>query len=56
MNWPQIAMLMLYAISIGIALAKDGQPREGKESFGKTCFACAVGMYILYCGGFWSCL
>ena len=51
-GWPQIVMAAILFLNLGLALAKDGTPRQGKESFPKTFVGVAINVIILYCGGF----
>lgn len=54
MEWPQIVMMILMGGNIGIALAKDGEPRDGEHSFIVTVIGAAIEAVILWAGGFWS--
>lgn len=52
MGTPQIVMIVLYAISIGITMQKHGKPKEGTESLWLSLFAVGINVAILYWGGF----
>ncbi len=54
MNGAQIAMIVLFAIGVGISAAKNGQPQTGKHNILATLFAQSIVAAILYWGGFWS--
>jgi hypothetical protein len=54
MNWPQLTMLVLIALNVGLNLGLDGQPRRYKYSFWIACVGAAVIIFILHQGGFWS--
>lgn len=54
MEWPQIVMMILMGGNIGIALAKNGEPRDGEHSFIVTLIGAAIEAVILWAGGFWS--
>ncbi len=54
MGWPQITIIVLGAMSVGLHLAKDGQPRTGKYSFFLSAFTVGTEMYVLHAGGFFS--
>jgi len=54
MNWPQLTYLALIGIGLGIALAKDGEPRDGKHNFIAFIIVHAITLYILYAGGFFG--
>lgn len=48
MNGWFIALLMMYALDLGIATAKNGQKKEGKYSFGGSLIGSAIGIFIVY--------
>lgn len=54
MGWPQITIIALSAIGVGINAAKHGQPREGKHSLWIALGVVAAEMYVLSAGGFFS--
>lgn len=54
MRAPQIILLGMYLLSIGMALAKDGQPKEGNHSFVATVVAAGIVCGVLWWGGFWG--
>lgn len=54
MQWPQITMIVLYGLNIGISCAKDGQPKEGKYSGITAIISCVIAAWILYQGGFFG--
>jgi hypothetical protein len=47
-------VLALLLFGLGVAIAKDGQPRTGKYSFGWTVVASCVHCSLLYWGGFFG--
>jgi 1,4-dihydroxy-2-naphthoate octaprenyltransferase len=49
MGWPQITMIVLYAISIGITLAS-----KNKELVFFQVLGTVIQAAILYAGGFWD--
>lgn len=51
---PQIIMIIFMVMSIGFALAKDGQPKTDKHSFGWSLVVCVIYSLILWWGGFWN--
>ena len=53
MGWPQITMIVLIALGVGISLAKHGEPR-GNHSFGASLFSAALSVGLLYAGGFFG--
>ncbi|MBB5985984.1 hypothetical protein [Sphingobium lignivorans] len=53
MNWPQITAIVLIALSLGIQLAKHGQPRE-PYSFPAATGAAVIWIVLLGAGGFWG--
>lgn len=54
MGWPQITYIALTAAGLGLALAKDGQVRTDRHSFGWSCVGSAVTYGLLYAGGFFG--
>jgi hypothetical protein len=54
MSTQAIIMIVLLAIEVGIALAKDGQPKTGRYSFWWTSVNVVTICCILYAGGFFS--
>ena len=54
MSWQQIAIIIWYALIIGINLAKNGEPQRGKYSVWTAIVSVAVQALILYTGGFWK--
>jgi hypothetical protein len=53
MGWPQITMIVLLALGVGIALAKNGQSK-GNYSFGWAIIGAGINVGLLYAGGFFS--
>lgn len=53
-HWPQITELALMGISIGVAVAKHGEPKREKHNAPATIIAMAVSAAILYYGGFFG--
>lgn len=53
MRWPQITMVALYALSLGLNLANHGKPRP-PYSFWSAAIATAIEIGILVAGGFFS--
>jgi len=54
MSAPQITMITLYAIGLGVAFAQHGSPKSGTENFWITAAATGVAIGILWWGGFWA--
>ncbi|MBH2976839.1 transglycosylase SLT domain-containing protein [Serratia marcescens] len=54
MQWPQITWVVLVVLSLGVTLAKHGEPRTGKHSFWWQIFGIAATGWLLWCGGFFS--
>lgn len=52
MRWPQITMIILLAVSLGINLANDGKPKDEKYSFGITVISTIIQVFILKAEGF----
>lgn len=54
MNAPQITLLCLWAIGLGSALQKHGQPKKGEEDVITSIIGTLITAAILYWGGFWE--
>lgn len=52
-GWPQGIYLAIGFLSLGIILAKDGEPQK-PYSIGRSLIAWAIVMPLLYWGGFFS--
>jgi len=53
-EWPQGIYLALIFLTIGINLARDGQPRNVNYSFSAAVIAASISFSLLYWGGFFS--
>jgi hypothetical protein len=51
---PQIIMLLLYFVTILNAANKHGQRSKEVHNLGVTLLACAIGLGLLYWGGFFG--
>ena len=49
---PQIIMIVIMGIGLGIALVKDGERKDEKYSFWVTVISTAIQCWILKAGGF----
>lgn len=49
-----IILLVLLAVDLGISLAKDGEPKEGKYSFWVTLIAIALYVWLYYEAGLFN--
>lgn len=54
MGWPQITIIVMSALGVGIHLAKHGQPREGKFNLFIATAVAAAEIYVLKQGGFFA--
>lgn len=54
MGTPQIIMIAMYGLSIGIAMAKHGEQRKDKYNVWSAIIGSSIGCAILWWGGFWS--
>lgn len=54
MGIPQIIMIIVIGLNLGINLAKNGEPRDGDYSFGIALIGAAIEVGILYWGGFFQ--
>jgi hypothetical protein len=50
---PQITMIVLYALNLGIAMALHGKPKTGENNFWVQFIAINISAALLYYGGFW---
>lgn len=50
----EIIFLAWLFLSVGISLAKDGEPREGNHSFWIALLSAALQIFLLYKGGFFK--
>lgn len=51
LHWPQITMLVLMAMSLGMSLVNDGK-RRLQDSFLRTLIGNVITIFLLYKGGF----
>ena len=57
MKWPQITLIVLFALSWMMTLASHGEPKTGlaaKNDIGLTTAAVALYSWLLWCGGFFD--
>lgn len=52
MNIYQIIIIILYSMSLGIALVNHGKPKQGNENFWITLISVLINLFILIQGGF----
>ena len=50
----QLIVIGLYLVSLGIHLAKHGEPKEGNYSFWSALFSTVMILFCLTKGGFFS--
>lgn len=53
MNWPQITLIFIWAISLGLAARDHGKPKEGNDNMWYTILGVAIYAVLLHFGGFW---
>lgn len=51
---PQIIYLILITLSLGMTMAKHGEPREN-HNFWHSLIATVIGLWLLIAGGFFKC-
>jgi hypothetical protein len=51
---PQITWLVLAAICLGVELAEHGKPKGGNHSFPMQVLVTAIGLALLWWGGFFA--
>lgn len=54
LHWPQITMLVLLVLGLGISMEQHGRPKTGTHSFWSQLFAAAITFTLLYFGGFFG--
>lgn len=52
-GWPEGIVLAIFFLGLGVALAKDGEPRA-PYSFGGALISTAITLSLLYWGGFFA--
>lgn len=53
MNWPQITLIIMFALGLGLKMAQHGLP-QGDHNFWTTLVATVIQVGILYAGGFFN--
>jgi hypothetical protein len=54
MGFPQVVIIVIYVLSLGISLANHGKPREGKVNFWVALVTVVFIFLILNGGGFFK--
>ena len=54
MGIPQIIMIIVFGLNLGISIAKNGEPREDTYNFWITLIGTIINVGLLYWGGFFS--
>ena len=54
MYLPQILLIALYATSLGVHIAKHGEPKEGTYKLWPALTSCAIIFGLLIWGGFFG--
>jgi hypothetical protein len=54
MGAPQITLIILWALALGITAEQHGKPKKGNESFWRSLLSVAIISAILWWGGFWN--
>ena len=54
MNWPQITLIILYTLSLGISIERHGKNKTGRYNFWIDLIASIIVFTILYIGGFFK--
>lgn len=54
MGWPQITMLCIMCIDIGMHIAKHGEEKHEKYNAWVAIVTAAIELSILYAGGFFT--
>jgi len=53
MGWPQIVIIVLLAMDVGLYLANHGKDKIGKYNFWIALISDGIFATILWLGGFW---
>ncbi len=53
MSWPQITMIVLLALGVGVSTAKHGESRPPYNGF-LAIGSAAISAWLLYVGGFFN--
>lgn len=51
---PQIIIIAMYGLNVGVNLTRDGEPRDEKYSFVTSVFATLINVFLLWAGGFFG--
>lgn len=54
MGMPQIILIILYCLSLGIVMSKHGQPKKDRYNFFITLVSSGIEMGLLIWGGFFN--
>lgn len=54
MHIAKIILLILYAVALGVALAKHGEPKTGLFSFWSSLIGTVIELGLLWWGGFFD--
>ena len=54
MHWPQYTWLAIVFLGLGLKMANQGKPMEGKHSVWAYLGSCVFTAFILYKGGFFT--
>ena len=54
LHWPQLAVVILMVLGLGISLVQHGDSKTGRESFWTSLVSAAVTIWLLYEGGFFT--
>lgn len=54
-HWPQMIWISIVLISVGMEIAKHGEPKEGDHDAWSTIIAAVLLAALLYWGGFFGC-
>lgn len=52
MGIPQILMIVIIAMGLGISMVEHGKPKTGKNNFFTSLIASVIEIALLYFGGF----
>lgn len=54
LHWPQITLMVIYTVALGLSLALHGKKKEGTHNFGLALLTYVLIGLLLYKGGFFT--
>lgn len=54
LHWPQITVIVMFAMGFAINLERHGKPKTDNYSVGISIVSIFINIVLLYCGGFFG--